>query len=169
VVAGTPIPRSFFEKGLMIKVAAYRRAFGASSLDAAALRRLRDETLTGLVRDIVVVLEARRLHLAPTKAGALNVITEHSGLIPILYERLYSFAARGVPPPRNARIRAALAQGIDPDYIGSVLTRREVLLYNRWMAARDRVATAWFKRLFRRYARRTEYAAGFRPSARVGG
>ena len=163
VVAGTAIPRSFFEKGMAVKAAAYRREFGASNLDPAALRRLRDETLMTLVRDIAVVLEARRVHLAPPKGSALTVATQNPTLMSELYRRLYAFAARRVPPPRNPGVRTALARGFDPEMAGRVLTPTQVAIYNRWLAARDRAASDWFKTLFLSYARRTHYAAGFVP------
>jgi hypothetical protein len=149
---------------MAIKIAADRRRFGSSGLNAAGLRHLRDETLTGLVDDVVVVLEARRLRLAPARGNALSFVTEHPGLVRGLYERLYALAARRVSVPRNAHIRSALAERIDPEYIGTLLTPKERPLYNRWQAARDRTATAWFRSLFRRYAKRTQYAPGFRPA-----
>jgi hypothetical protein len=163
VVAGTPIPRSFFKKGMAVKAAAYRHEFGASSLDRTASRRLRDDTLMSLVRDIAVVLEARRLHLAPPKGSALTVATQNPTLMSELYRRLYAFAAHSVPPPRNPGVRAALARGFDPEMAGRVLTPSQVAIYNRWLAARDRAASEWFKTLFLSYARRTHYAAGFAP------
>jgi len=80
-----------------------------------------------------------------------------------LYRRLYAFAARRVPLPRNRRVRDALARGFDPEVVGGILPPSQVAIYNRWLAARDRAASGWFKTLFRRYALRTRYAQGFAP------
>lgn len=66
-------------------------------------------------------------------------------------------------PSRETVGFAGGVRGFDPEVVGGILPPSQVAIYNRWLAARDRAASGWFKTLFRRYALRTRYAQGFAP------
>jgi hypothetical protein len=131
-----------------------RRALGGATPRATVV--------TMVVSDAVLVDEARRLRLL----GGLSLreLVLRPDLTAVLNQRLYGFAARLVPLPANRAVRTyaklvADAQGEDADAIADGVGGSEAALvaYDDWLTTRDRVASAWFGRLFARYKSLTTY------------
>jgi hypothetical protein len=127
-------------------------------------RQSRAELLSGLVANAVLVDEARRLHLLGRLT--LHVIAARPWAAATLNQRLYAYAARSVPLPADRRVRAyaklvAAAAGEEAEAIENGLGEPAdaVAHYDAWLTRRDRVASAWFGRLYRRYRLLTVYPA----------
>jgi hypothetical protein len=162
VVWGNPIPGSLFRQGVAVRAAAQQDAGAALRAGSAAYRRVQDDTLRQLVSDVTVVAEARRQGLVKIDGAVAVYVVGNPADLPRIWQRLYGFAARMVPEPRDADVVHAVH--LDQDALGQHLTTRELHEYYKWQADRDRVASAWFGRLFRRYRAHTTYAPGFRPA-----
>jgi hypothetical protein len=164
VVWGNPIPRSLFSKGMSVKVQSIRAATGAAPKPGSVeYRRLQDDAMRQLVTDVTVVAEARKLGLVTIESPVAAFIVRDPARVPLVWRRVYRFAARGVPDPDDPKI--VHATRFDDHELPEILTPHQLKIYNDWQARRDRVASAWFGRLFERYRAHTSYAPAFRPSA----
>jgi hypothetical protein len=161
VVAGVRVPRLVVEQRLRVSLVAAGIAQSPPPGSRQYLE-VRSDVVRSLVQDITVMIEARRLRLIPRRTPVLATVIDSPGLVQIAYQRLYAYAARGVPRPRDSRIVAAAR--IDEHELGTFLTASELKLYYRWQTERDRVASKWFEALFKHYAARTRYAAGWAPA-----
>ena len=82
-----------------------------------------------------------------------------------LTRRLYNYAARDVPLPADPGlrdVRADDARDRQRRRRPGRCSARIQAQYDRWLTARDRVASAWFGRLYRRYRRLTFYPLSHR-------
>jgi hypothetical protein len=163
VVWGNPIPRSLFRKGMAIRIKSAQAQTGhAPRPGTSAYRSLQDETMRQLVNDVVVVAEARRLGVVEFAGPVAEYVVHHPAQTTHTWPMLYDFAARTVPEPGDPKVVRATT--FDEDALPDLLTPKQLHEYYAWQARRDRVASAWFKRLFRRYAAHTTYSSGFRPA-----
>jgi len=164
VVWGNPIPRSLFSKGMAVRIASIRAQTGdAPHTGTPAYRRVQDQTMRQIVSDVTVVAEARRLGLVTFNGLVVAHIVSEPAQTPAIWNRVYNFAARAVREPGDPKVVRATT--FDADALPDLLTSKQLREYYAWQTRRDRVASAWFGRLFRRYRAHTTYAPGFRPSA----
>jgi hypothetical protein len=161
VVWGNPIPRALFLKGVLTRVRAETGA--APQPGTPAYRQAQDAIMRQLVNDVVVVAEARRLGIATFAGPVAPHIVRHPRETNILWTKVYDYAARSVPEPRDREV--VRATRYDDHDLPDLLNQRQLKQYYAWQARRDRVASRWFGRLFDRYRAHTTYAHGFRPSA----
>jgi hypothetical protein len=161
VVWGNPIPATLFRSGMAARIRTIRAATGtAPAPGTSAYRTLQDQSMRQLVSDMTVVAEARRLGVIHFDGPVAQYVVAHADQAAATWEKLYDFAARSVPdPPDPAVVEAANHHDLPEG-----LSRKQGLEFNAWQRERDRVASAWFGRLFRRYDAHTSYAPGYRPA-----
>lgn len=112
-----------------------------------------------VVGDAVLVDEAHRLRLS--HGVSVSRLVAHPEDVAPLTRRLYNYAARDVPLPADPGLReyartmlAVGNEGADPEDAPPRIQAQ----YDRWLTARDRIASAWFGRLYSRYKHLTVYA-----------
>jgi hypothetical protein len=163
VVWGNPIPRSLFSKGMSIQLAGIRAQTGTGPEPGTVeYQRLQDDTMRQLVSDLTVVAEARKLGLVTIGSPVAAYIVRRPARVQLIWKRVYDFAADRIPDPHDPKV--VHATRFDEHDLPELLTPHQLRVYNEWQARRDRVASAWFGRLFERYRAHTSYAPGFRPS-----
>jgi hypothetical protein len=163
LVWGNPIPRALFRNGMSVQIAAVVDQGGtAPKPGSPEYRRLRDDTMRQLVSDLTVVSEARKLGLVTIEPPLVSYIVRNPAKVQRIWNRVYAYAARNVPDPDDPKV--VHATHLDEHELPEVLTPHQLTVYHDWQARRDRVASAFFGRLFERYRAHTSYAPGFRPS-----
>jgi hypothetical protein len=161
VVWGNPIPAALFRKGMAARIRTIRAAAGAAPAEGtSAYRTLQDQSMRQLVSDMTVVAEARRLGLVDFDGSVAEYVVAHPETAGETWERLYTFAARSVPDPHDS----AVVEAANHHDLPEGLSRKQGHEFNVWQRERDRVASAWFGRLFQRYDAHTTYAPGYRPA-----
>jgi hypothetical protein len=163
VVWGNPIPRSLFSKGMSIRIGSIRAQAGtAPKPGSPEYRRLQDDIMRQLVSDLTVVSEARKLGLETIDPPVVSYVVRNPAKVQRIWNRVYDYAARSVPAPDDPKV--VHATRFDEHELPELLTPHQLRIYLNWQARRDRVASAFFGRLFERYRAHTSYAPGFRPS-----
>jgi hypothetical protein len=163
LVWGNPIPRALFRKGMSIQIAAITAQGGAAPKPGSPeYRQLQDDTMRQLVSDLTVVSEARKLGLVTIEPPLVSYIVRNPAKVQRIWNRVYGYAARKVPDPDDPKV--VKATRFDDHDLPEILTPHQLTVYHDWQARRDRVASAFFGRLFARYRAHTSYAPGFRPS-----
>lgn len=115
-----------------------------------------------LVNDAVLIDEAHRLHLG--QGLSVPTIAAQPEGVAILNAQLYDYATRSVRLPADPPVRAYArlieqSKGEDTDNVddGFGAPPPVVSRYDGWVTQRDRIASAWFGRLYHRYRELTTY------------
>jgi hypothetical protein len=108
-----------------------------------------DQARAQLVRVAVLVDAARGLHLLG--GLTLHQLAADPAQVAALNERLYDYAARKVKGNELLHTSGDEGVGVPADESSDAVGRQ----FDNWFLARDRVASAWFGRLYARYRRLT--------------